>query len=424
MEEKDKFHNKEFKVSSADYTEKEKKLFDKWRKQSDPIDYFVNYARYNSLYTLRFPKDSELGDTSAYLKDNVKKLFYSTSIKDEGDSYIVNLSFSDMIKLFIINDIRESFWFSSQKIQRILLLMRYTLFTTFEPKKNLGRDMVMFLVNPVSFHSMYSHQYWEVEATKRQKELEKEIKEKGIYAKNEYFEDDMFEKILYYMMYHKKVVYMMIGFDRDAKEWIRDRIAYIHDIEDISWIKWIIINLFHHIWLAQLRNKEKSLFNELWNKILKSNREKENALKRKHELIKKLSLKFKGIKPVWLKKDNPNYEKLRKEILIHRLEAEIGVYTVNDWKKTLSKAKKKRTQAKLVDVSLFEAVVPHINNITSWDVTLTINKSKLEEFSIYSKLPASKLDEIKKEYPYAEIWGVQYEGKRQYTTLRYKKKLK
>lgn len=413
----DYYHSQEYKEK---YSEKERKSFEGYRKKTEPIEYFVDYIRYSNIFTLTFNKESEYGSTLTILMDIAKYIFYATDIKEDKDTYLIHISLSDLVRLSLINDLRIHHTFSKEALKRIATLLRYDDFQSLKPDNAIEKEkyIAMYALHPYSFEVLSKKEYSAVERKGLIDKIEKKIKSDNIHIVHQFHQSDVFEKVLYYMFNTQKRVYIFISIDKDYPYWIWN-INYIHSLDKVLNHSWLYIDLFRIAWFIQMKNNNnKSMLSTIQKELIKYQKEWITILEAKHKYIKKLrDKKMRAGK----NKQRKEYEKISKEVQRQELEKDIGILSLPTQSKV--NIRKKTVSKNSIDIKFFEQAIPHINRISHWEVTISIDKKKLKEFSVYSKYDASKIDDIKKENPYAEIWGVQYEWKRQYTTLRYKKKV-
>lgn len=137
------------------FNDKERKILEHSMRENDPVQYFILQSRYKSIFTMQFKKYSVLGKTVNLLKGNINRLLFATTLKEDWDEYIVSLWLSDIVKLLLIDDLRERTWFSKHIICRILLLLRYSEHTLLSDRKELNFDTSLYYLHPSDFEQLH-----------------------------------------------------------------------------------------------------------------------------------------------------------------------------------------------------------------------------------------------------------------------------
>lgn len=234
-------------------------------KNSDPLNYFIDYVRYDYLITLEFDKKSDMWRTFQAIKYNLKKLFFVYRKTESSSRYKITISFSDYMKLNIFYNLFIDFWFDEKKLGEIKWLLRYDVFETIKSNKKCSQYAKMYAKKPKLFMNLYPFMHPNCDMKIVVKKIKKELKEKNATMEIKYFSEDDFEKILYYSLHYKKnaIIFFDCPFSHDDVEYSVRYLIWKTKIPFLS--GGVYINVMH------LLSFQKSEFNKdlkLWFEVI------------------------------------------------------------------------------------------------------------------------------------------------------------
>lgn len=388
------------------YTGEKLKSLKIYKKLSDPVGYFVDFARYEDIFSLVFESHSPYWVTLSMIEKNLKRYFFSFKVKRENKMIILSLSFSDLLKFMIVNEIRQNFWTSKELINRILLLLSHKVHKMFSKLEILNPDLYSYMNDTELYSLIYLKEHTKIELKDKINGFKKEIKENKIEILYQCFEDDTFEKVLYYIMNYDKPWYLFLLF---SNQWI-ERLEYVYTklwILSKSWI-WVDISDF-----VMLNSREcDSLLKNKRDNLTKDRKDKEVIMKKKSDHILLLEQKRRNISIEDVDNDKL-YDVLSYRINKNKLERDIGIYDIEEEKFDLFNTKDIGNPE--IIKQMFEEVCNQLIHICPDDVTLTIKGKVINN---------EKFLEIKEQIPYGNVWFDRKAGNNKGITFKLEKNLK
>ena len=421
---------------SYDHALNMKKLFDS--KVSVPTH--INILLENKIVTFIASFGSRYYKALQILGKWYKKYFHKLSVSHSTWYITVEASFSDLMRLFLL-DVWNEAWWSKQKIRRVFLLLKYNSCNYLAYKwKWLSKDQINsfsekyeYLVpyfTEESFKTVFFDlpmEWWPEEnkrVIKLYKGLENDFKVKQLMITHYRFECAIFDMISYGSSYSLWLVY---------KKGLVDSIFFSNKHNLAYHLSGLVnVELYRLnpilLRLALSGSFEKGFLKNIWSIHDVDIEDSQSRLLIKNNYYKELSTEYSSIFDKLESMDSNSYEYANLEKQLSLLENSLSKimneiiledYHMYDY---LASDDNLIDSKKIQSPSLnLEVLQEHMFDIVSGMFSAEIEQWKIKSVQVYKKDYKNMPKDIRVKYPYAEVWQQIYWGKHKFSTVRYKK---